>query len=348
MFPSVDSSAVLTRPKKRIRSSANLHPVLAKSQGTFYNPNPLVLLPDEYQLQIYNPHSFSSQMVNSRKRSRSNFIVPNLAYEDHSQFDFMHPSFPALSLPPSSIPLPASEAFIPLSDSVPQASNSIAIGTTLLDEDQATTSSVTSSTVSREPTPTPDDFAAIAAIVDQTSSSATSAMSRIAAIVPADSVTVDTIANTGIHKCIHPGCEDLIPFYTRSDLQSHNRTVHKGKKRHMCKYCPKSFGHSGHLNRHTESVHLQRRRHKCGLCGDAFFQASHLQSHINHVHKRRKPWECTECNLKLTTENALRNHLKNVHGATPKHCCALCDNKFILNNDLNRHMRRCHPSPNQV
>ena len=78
---------------------------------------------------------------------------------------------------------------------------------------------------------------------------------------------------------------DFRMFLIAQHLKVHIRTVHEGKKDHICDSCGKGFPVAGKLKQHIHIVHDGRKDYKCQSCGKLFSVAGNLKQHINKVHE---------------------------------------------------------------
>ena len=75
---------------------------------------------------------------------------------------------------------------------------------------------------------------------------------------------------------------NLIHF---SNLSTHVRTVHEGKKEFKCEYCGKCFGVNQNLKQHIR-IHLQDFKFKCEFCEKGFIRSQHLSRHLKTWHEK--------------------------------------------------------------
>ncbi|CAI9714938.1 finger 236-like [Octopus vulgaris] len=84
-----------------------------------------------------------------------------------------------------------------------------------------------------------------------------------------------------------------------------------GHKRHICKYCSKSFASSSALVIHTRT-HTGERPYECDYCSRAFSQVTGLRHHIR-THTGYKPYSCHFCYYRFARSDSLARHLKLEH-----------------------------------
>ena len=97
-------------------------------------------------------------------------------------------------------------------------------------------------------------------------------------------------------------------------LKHHIKTVHEGKKDHLCPECGKSFDRNYTLKAHLAVVHSigVKQSHICKECGKNFGRKSNLRIHIETVHNGVKK-QCQFCKSKFTQSGTLRAHIKKHH-----------------------------------
>lgn len=115
-------------------------------------------------------------------------------------------------------------------------------------------------------------------------------------------------------------------------VEDHNN--HKIEK-HFCKMCGICFSSLSNLNTHNRDVHRNGKKYKCKHCNQIFNYRPHLKSHINGN-------DTSECSHFLQafydSSNAKQHTMNPVQGIEAKYVCKICSKKFNRNDNLMMHM----------
>jgi NAD-dependent SIR2 family protein deacetylase len=92
-----------------------------------------------------------------------------------------------------------------------------------------------------------------------------------------------------VHKKLTRYSCDLCDFssYYRSDLETHSKAVHLGKKEFMCDICDKAFSRNGVLTKHVNRIHKELKNYSCELCNFTTYTKCELEKHsiLKHAHQ---------------------------------------------------------------
>lgn len=108
-------------------------------------------------------------------------------------------------------------------------------------------------------------------------------------------------------ECSADGCGKS--FYTKSELNFHNRNVHLDDKPHACTECEKRFAKRSQLENHMQTHSSSERKFKCGECPLSFASAKRLNSHTKNAHTPEK-YECEQCQKEFRLKHSYITHLK--------------------------------------
>lgn len=108
----------------------------------------------------------------------------------------------------------------------------------------------------------------------------------------------------------------------------------EASKQYLCPICNKGFSKSNLLSKH-KVIHKQEKLYKCQECDKAFIQLSRLKRH-SQTHTGERPFHCEECGRSFTRIFTLQRHLRGHTGEKP-YVCACCDQSFSELGTLKRH-----------
>lgn len=103
-----------------------------------------------------------------------------------------------------------------------------------------------------------------------------------------------------------------------------------------CKYCKKTFNHSGHLTRHIRT-HTREKPYECRYCKKRFSDSSTLTVHTR-IHTGERPFSCKFCKKTFSRSDSLRVHVR-THTGEKKFECHHCRKTFSRSGNLTVHLR---------
>ncbi|XP_064301342.1 gastrula zinc finger protein XlCGF52.1-like isoform X2 [Phalacrocorax carbo] len=155
-------------------------------------------------------------------------------------------------------------------------------------------------------------------------------------------------AHQGEHPCPAPSYQCGAcgkAFRDRRNLLTHKK--HRGRHRHACTECSRTFCLKGDLLRHRAS-HGGERSYACPLCGDSFRHKRDLQAHRQeHASDARR--KCPKCEKRFEDEAGLSRHRAS-HCEERPFLCQRCNRSFSWKESLIIHQRshaqeRSHKCP---
>ena len=93
-------------------------------------------------------------------------------------------------------------------------------------------------------------------------------------------------------------CESCNENFTKSHINNHIKTMHKGVKLKICDLCDKGFANNLNLRVHKKSIH-EKIRYNCNSCDKSFTQSQSLNTHKRSQHQNVK--------VETTIENMAKN-----------------------------------------
>ncbi|CAD5226984.1 unnamed protein product [Bursaphelenchus xylophilus] len=139
-------------------------------------------------------------------------------------------------------------------------------------------------------------------------------------------------AHLGIRNYKCPKCDKCLS--SPSALYTHKKT--HGDKVFQCPCCPKTFTLKNYLKLHVKQVHEQtERKHVCKFCQKSFAYAGSLQVHIR-THTGERPYCCKYCPKAFASQGNLQSHERTHTGERP-YSCAQCNRTFIQKSQLTAH-----------
>ncbi|XP_059674719.1 gastrula zinc finger protein XlCGF52.1-like [Gavia stellata] len=134
-------------------------------------------------------------------------------------------------------------------------------------------------------------------------------------------------------------------FRHHRNLLTHKK--HRGRRRHACTECSRTFCLKGDLLRHRAS-HGGEGGYACPLCGDSFRHKRDLQAHRKEHAGAARP-RCPECEKCFEDEASLSRH-RAAHCEERPFLCGRCDRSFSWKESLIIHQRshaqeRSHKCP---
>ncbi|PAV73663.1 hypothetical protein WR25_18834 [Diploscapter pachys] len=118
----------------------------------------------------------------------------------------------------------------------------------------------------------------------------------------------------------------------------HEKSAHLGMKLFylQCQFCPKTFTLKNYLKLHVKQVHEQaERKHICKYCSKSFAYAGSLQVHIR-THTGERPYQCRFCVKAFASQGNLQSHERTHTGDRP-YTCKTCNRTFIQKSQLTAH-----------
>ena len=97
-------------------------------------------------------------------------------------------------------------------------------------------------------------------------------------------------------------------FYTKLQLNRHERNVHICERNFACRFCGKSFFTQTYLNIHLK-IHTDERSEICDICGKGFRLKAHLRAHLR-MHRGEKLWGCEKCGVRYTDKRSYNRHIE--------------------------------------
>ncbi|KAM6456521.1 uncharacterized protein PHA67_014923 [Liasis olivaceus] len=108
----------------------------------------------------------------------------------------------------------------------------------------------------------------------------------------------------------------------------------ESSEQYLCPVCNKAFSKSNLLSKH-KVIHRQEKPYKCKECGMAFVQLARLKRH-NLTHTGERPFSCERCNSTFTRLGSLQRHQR-IHTGEKPYCCPYCNVSFTDSGTLRRH-----------
>uniref|UniRef100_A0A0N4Z3X4 Zinc finger protein n=1 Tax=Parastrongyloides trichosuri TaxID=131310 RepID=A0A0N4Z3X4_PARTI len=139
-------------------------------------------------------------------------------------------------------------------------------------------------------------------------------------------------AHLGIRNYKCPKCDKSLS--SPSALYTHKKT--HGAKIFQCHLCPKTFTLKNYLKLHVKQVHEQsEKKHICRFCMKSFSYAGSLQVHIR-THTGERPYVCKYCPKAFASQGNLQSHERTHTGERP-YSCNICSRSFIQKSQLTAH-----------
>ena len=129
-----------------------------------------------------------------------------------------------------------------------------------------------------------------------------------------------------------------------------------------CSICNVCFPSKSYLNSHTSTVHKGKYRHHCSHCNDYFYNEYNLKEHISNVHERKNSiqkdnfevqgpnqFKCKKCDANFFAIGGLNDHIIKIHGVVESifnFKCNICGNLYKNNVDLKTHNETVHEQKN--
>ncbi|XP_046881775.1 zinc finger protein OZF-like [Hypomesus transpacificus] len=111
---------------------------------------------------------------------------------------------------------------------------------------------------------------------------------------------------------------------------------HRGKTKHQCQECNKTFCGKGalvfHMRKHTED-----KSYHCQQCNKPFSEKGNLVKHMK-THTGERPFQCQECSKLFARRDTLREHMR-THTSEKPYKCQQCNKSFCRPYGLVIHMR---------
>ena len=161
-------------------------------------------------------------------------------------------------------------------------------------------------------------------------------------------------------------------FFSKHELQCHQKTSHFEVKRFSCEFCSQSYIKNDMLRDHILSVHEKEQLHKCNLCEKTsysersirvhsrvahgkevnckicgkFLHRMRINHHIQNIHgvsqtKKSQNYKCDICGQSFKT-NFLKEHKMRVHEKFKPFSCEKCEKLFLLKSELESHIKNVH------
>ena len=130
--------------------------------------------------------------------------------------------------------------------------------------------------------------------------------------------------------------------FSHENLQSHFKTVHKGRKPFKCTICNKTFMMKRTLADHISTVHEGKNLLQCSHCVKTFGYKTSLDDHISKVHEGKSELHRVQCKLcdKVLSKNYMRDHVLTVHERKKE--CLICHQQFKTKRILTDHISTVH------
>lgn len=130
--------------------------------------------------------------------------------------------------------------------------------------------------------------------------------------------------------------------FSHENLQSHFKTVHKGRKPFKCTICNKTFMMKRTLADHISTVHEGKNLLQCSHCVKTFGYKTSLDDHISKVHEGKSELHRVQCKLcdKVLSKNYMRDHVLTVHERKKE--CLICHQQFKTKRTLTDHISTVH------
>ncbi|KAI4461771.1 zinc finger protein [Holotrichia oblita] len=137
-----------------------------------------------------------------------------------------------------------------------------------------------------------------------------------------DSDITDELPKDGRSSCADL---DINDNYSDEELKPKidGNNTHKGKVKHECTECGKTFRLESSLKTHSLK---HGKKLSCEVCGKEFNFIKYLNAHLK-THTDYKPYYCKICSKAFTMSNSLTKHMR-THGGERKHLCMQCGKRF--------------------